>query len=168
MKLDLNRVLDCEGDAAVVTADVDLCEFEYRGVSPFKEPAKLDVKAENRTGVVTLNLTYGYRLNLVCDRCLTPYTTEVSQRQTHTVVRTLNCSDDDDYVVTPDGIVELTELATNDIILSLPGKFLCREDCKGLCPQCGCDFNSSSCGCVTKQLDSRFDVLDGLFDNDNN
>ena len=158
-------MLEREGDAEVVTANVDLTELSYRGVSPFKEPAKLEAKAVNRAGVVTLDCIYTYTLNLICDRCLTTITRGVTQNASHIVVRALNNSEDDDFVVAEDGIVELTELATNDIILELPGKFLCKEDCKGLCPICGCDQNKVVCGCETKQIDPRLAALDRFYEN---
>ncbi|MEG1875252.1 MAG: DUF177 domain-containing protein [Angelakisella sp.] len=164
MKLDINRILDREGEADVVTANVGLSDFSYRGVSPFQAPVSLTVNAENRAGVVTLDCTYCYTLHLSCDRCLTPFTLEVKQQLLHTVLRSLNGRDDDDFVVVPDGIVELDELATNDIILSLPGKFLCKEDCKGLCPICGCNLNTESCGCQQKQADPRLAALDQFFE----
>lgn len=164
MKLDLSRVLECEGDAEVVSANVDLTQFSYRGVTPFKEPISLQAKAVNRAGVVTLNCTYDYTLHLVCDRCLTTITRGVTQNADHTVVRTLNNSEDDDFLLVADGIVELTELATNDIILELPGKFLCSEDCKGLCPVCGQDLNHGGCDCETKTIDPRFAALDKFYE----
>lgn len=162
--MDLNKVLDCEGNAEVVTAFVDLREFHYRGVSPFERPIALTAKGENHVGVVTLNCTYIFSLCLSCDRCLAPFTTEVKQHTCHTVVRQLNDSDEEGYLVLPDGFVELDELATNDIVLALPSKFLCKEDCKGLCPVCGCDLNATSCGCSKKQTDPRLAGLDKFFE----
>lgn len=164
MKLDMNRVLDREGEADVVTANVDFREFSYRGVSPFEAPVVLRAEARNHCGVVTLDCVYGYTLHLSCDRCLTPFTRKVEQKHTHTVVRALNSAENDDFLVVPDGIVELFELAANDIITELPGKFLCGEDCKGLCAKCGCDLNKRSCGCVTNQTDPRLAALDLFFE----
>lgn len=166
MRLDLNKVLDREGEAEVVTADVDLCDFSYRGVAPFRAPIALSAEARNHAGVVTLDCVYRYTLELSCDRCLTPFNVPCNQRHTHTVVRSLNTGHDDDYLVLPDGIVELDELAANDVLLELPAKFLCKDDCKGLCPVCGCDLNQSSCSCDTRQTDPRLAVLDDFFQKD--
>ena len=38
-------------------------------------------------------------------------------------------------------------------------KDLCKEDCKGLCPKCGCDLNEKECSCTTKEIDPRWAVL---------
>ena len=166
MKFDLSKVLDREGESDVVTEDVDLRSFRYRGVAPFKEPVRMMAKACNRAGVVSLDCAYWFTLSLTCDRCLTPFAKQITQHSTHTVVRSLQNEDDDDYVVAPEGIVELDELATNDILLELPTKFLCREDCKGLCPVCGCDRNQADCGCRTDGGDPRLEALNQFCDED--
>ncbi len=167
LKLDLNRILDRGDGAEVVKADVDLRFVHYRGVSPFQEPVLLTAEARNRVGVVTLDCTYQYTLHLSCDRCLTPFSKQVTLHAAHTVVRSLSSesSDDDDYLVAPDGIVDLDEVATNDVLPELPGKFLCREDCKGLCPVCGCNLNEGSCGCERREADPRLAILDQFFEN---
>lgn len=163
MKFDINGILDCIGESETLSTTVDLQDFHYRGVSPFNCPITLVAVASNRAGIITLECTYTYTLNLSCDRCLADYTQDVNQIATHTVVRTLNGSDDDDFVVTEDGIVELLSLATNDIILSLPSKFLCTDDCKGLCVTCGINLNTADCNCSAPTGDPRFAALDNFF-----
>ena len=116
-------------------------------------------------GVVSLDCTYRYTLALRCDRCLAPVLREVTLTVPHTVVRSLqNSEEDDEYLVAPDGFVELGELATNDVIPELPTRTLCREDCKGLCPVCGCDRNTIRCECQEKQTDPRLAALDKFFE----
>jgi uncharacterized protein len=44
-------------------------------------------------------------------------------------------------------------------LLSVPGFLLCREDCKGLCPNCGIDLNEGACDCAPAVTDSRWDAL---------
>ncbi|MGB9809870.1 MAG: YceD family protein, partial [Caldanaerobacter sp.] len=48
------------------------------------------------------------------------------------------------------------------VILSLPMKFLCKEDCKGLCPICGTNLNYGSCSCKREDIDPRLEVLSKL------
>ncbi|MCR5347224.1 MAG: DUF177 domain-containing protein [Fretibacterium sp.] len=45
------------------------------------------------------------------------------------------------------------------LLLLLPSKVLCREDCAGLCPRCGADLNEGPCSCKGEELDPRFEVL---------
>lgn len=61
-----------------------------------------------------------------------------------------------------DETVDLTENIREDIILALPMKRLCSDECKGLCPVCGRDLNAGACNCKPRQEESFFSVLDGL------
>ena len=57
--------------------------------------------------------------------------------------------------------IDLEPLARETVVLELPQAPLCREDCKGLCPDCGVDRNESTCSCEPP-LDPRWAVLDEL------
>ena len=59
--------------------------------------------------------------------------------------------------------LDLREAIRQNYVLALPSQALCREDCAGLCPQCGHDLNDGSCDCVPEPLDDRFSVLSSLF-----
>lgn len=60
------------------------------------------------------------------------------------------------------GSFNLDELIRKNLILSLPLKPLCLEDCKGLCPVCGINLNTSSCECKKDVTDPRWEKLKGL------
>ena len=55
---------------------------------------------------------------------------------------------EDVYIVVEDLRLDLDELMLSDILLSLPSKMLCRQDCAGLCPHCGKNLNDGSCDCT--------------------
>ncbi len=57
---------------------------------------------------------------------------------------------------------DLSDLARENLILSLPLKPLCSEDCKGLCPVCGINLNTSSCKCKKEVTDPRWEKLKSL------
>ena len=63
----------------------------------------------------------------------------------HIVVPSISNDDNDDYIVADGESIELNEIALTDMLLSLPTKNLCRDDCKGLCMVCGCDLNEGQC-----------------------
>lgn len=59
-----------------------------------------------------------------------------------------------------DGIrFDVDLLVLEQIELSVPMKFICREDCRGLCPGCGADLNEGQCRCAQGETDSRLAVL---------
>ncbi len=59
-----------------------------------------------------------------------------------------------------DGIAfDVDLMVLEQIELAMPMKFVCREDCKGLCYRCGADLNEGACLCKNEETDSRFSVL---------
>ena len=71
----------------------------------------------------------------------------------------LNNEDNGDFVLVDNYQLPLDSLVEADLILSLPSKVLCREDCRGLCPHCGKDLNEGLCGCKPKTVDPRLEAL---------
>ena len=73
MKMDLGKIFDLEGESLVVEDVVDLSEVKLSsGVKPFVQPVPVKAVAENRAGVVTLNLSDDFTLRVPCDRCQEP------------------------------------------------------------------------------------------------
>jgi uncharacterized protein len=59
-----------------------------------------------------------------------------------------------------DGIrLDVDLMVLEQIELSIPMKFVCSEDCKGLCNKCGTDLNEGTCLCSRESADSRLSVL---------
>jgi uncharacterized protein len=55
--------------------------------------------------------------------------------------------------------VDVSPLIREQLLLALPTKPLCQDDCRGLCPQCGVNLNLKSCTCAAENLDPRFEAL---------
>jgi uncharacterized protein len=55
--------------------------------------------------------------------------------------------------------LELADVVREQLLLWLPMRGLCREDCKGICPSCGVNRNREICDCVNTFADSRWDAL---------
>jgi len=58
-----------------------------------------------------------------------------------------------------DEVIDIDALVREQIRLALPFRLLCREDCRGLCPQCGADLNQESCRCAPPPVDARWAAL---------
>jgi uncharacterized protein len=58
--------------------------------------------------------------------------------------------------------IDLTELAREQILLNLPAKVFCREDCQGLCQKCGANLNLIDCNCEEIETDPRWSALKNL------
>lgn len=94
---------------------------------------------------MTENFTYGLCIDL-CEKLTT------------------NPDDKDDEVIFIDSdTIDITEIIENNIILALPVKRLCKEDCKGLCLRCGSNLNFTTCNCDKDNTDPRLSKLKDLF-----
>jgi uncharacterized protein len=100
-----------------------------------------------------------------CRRCLTPVTTPLSLEIGALFTQDEGSLDDpDSYAVAPDATeVDVTPAVREELMLAAPRFEVCREDCKGLCPQCGKDLNAGPCGCAPA-TDARWQPLKGLKD----
>lgn len=77
--------------------------------------------------------------------------------------RETECSAEDCYTVyLEEPVIDLAMILQEQLTLSIPGKLLCSEDCKGLCHNCGELLDSGPCNCVDKSNDSPFAVLKNL------
>jgi len=111
-------------------------------------------------------------LRLVCDRCLVEYAFAVDVAF-HLIlevpgegswqVREMECSATDlDTVQLARPVADLNEILRQQLFLSLPGKYLCCSDCRGLCSNCGADLNTTGCTCEQEAVNSPFAVLASL------
>ena len=147
MQLDLKKLFESGDQPLVFQYDLDLTDLEQWGEKPFGTPVALKGRVVNRAGIVTLTYSADVAYSTKCARCLEPLQDEMHMEFTHTVVRQLNQESDDDYIVVPNGMLDMDELATDDISLELPIRVVCSEDCKGLCPVCGVNLNKETCDC---------------------
>jgi uncharacterized protein len=65
-----------------------------------------------------------------------------------------------------DDTIDLGEVMRDEFYLALPMKPLCKDDCKGLCPVCGANWNRETCGCKKDWVDPRMDALKTLLKKD--
>lgn len=68
----------------------------------------------------------------------------------------------DDAVEIVGDQIDLAPVVREYVLLELPEAPLCRDDCAGICPQCGADRNESPCACDTSVADLRWSALEGL------
>ncbi len=124
----------------------------------FAGPIHVSGRASNvGDGVIEVNAVAEAKLLSQCVRCLKPVETEVVADICERFVR--------DGVVQPEeaeaypfsnDTLELDTMVRDNLLLNLPMRVLCREDCLGLCPVCGCDLNTNThCSCRQEAVDEH-------------
>ena len=106
-------------------------------------------------------------LSIPCDRCLEPVEINIDFNVDDVIEFNKTESDEEqeekDYI---DGYnLDVDRLIFGELLVSIPGKILCREDCKGLCPVCGTNLNVAECGCDRDVLDPRMSVFKDILNN---
>ena len=104
--------------------------------------------------------------NLICDRCGTEFKkTIISKYKMIYLLRSIEDAEEEINItyLSPDThIIDLSNTVRDYMILSIPMKRLCKEDCKGLCVKCGSDLNEKQCECEDSEIDDRWKVLTEL------
>lgn len=109
-------------------------------------------------GVVTC------RLDVQCDRCLAPMVWNVEETFSEIFLKGETDPDSESYFY-QGRRVSLDKMLWDVVSLNLPMRFLCKEDCKGLCPRCGADRNVTDCECDQLPPENNpFQQLSGLFE----
>ena len=165
MILDLKRIFATENSVLEIEHSLDMSDVDFFGNYPLKTPVKITGTVSNKASVVSLKLTIEYVFAADCDRC------GVFAQHNHTVyvdkllATAIERQESDTIITVPDMKLDVDEFVYSEVILDLPSKHLCTEDCKGICFKCGKNLNEGECGCSTKEVDPRLAKLMELLDN---
>ena len=154
MLIDLKKYFSGEDISQAIDYTVDLSEVEIDGCKPFVTPVQVKGSIRSFASSAELNVEVRYAYSMPCNRCLKETRKEISHSISHVLVNRLNDEEDfDDYIVVEGEKLDLDELIYSDIILLTPSKYVCSDDCKGLCPVC-----------AKQQTDPRLEALRQLLD----
>lgn len=122
-------------------------------------PVEVDGSLERVSDGIVVRGTVRAHWRAACSRCLTPVEGDIDVHvdelfERHPLAGETYQLDDD--------VVDLEPLVRDALLLELPAKPVCRDDCAGLCPDCGADRNVTSCDCKTEELDPRWAALRSL------
>lgn len=143
-------------------------DFELPGGEhPLTESVHVQAVVEDISDCVYLTAQVETNLHVRCARCGEPVVKPFRVEFKNLLVKELaNEKDEDDEVIILEGTeLDLAEVVLDNIILNMDMKYLCREDCKGVCPQCGANLNESECSCKHDHIDPRLEILRTLLKN---
>lgn len=173
MKLDLrpllagDRLLTFSYELPLDIDSEDALSFLY-GVS-FPSPMKVEGEITNTAGYMRMYLSMSVDYQAACARCLKPLNGSFSLDlektvATRDVLGDLDEDKLDDYAIIEDGFLDMDEPLLEQLEMEFPARFLCKDDCKGLCQRCGRDLNEGQCDCSEKEIDPRMEPLRQLLE----
>lgn len=104
------------------------------------------------------------QVNLECVRCLTEFKQGLHVEFTELYAFSQRYATDSGLIMPESGIIDLTPVLRDYILLEIPISPLCRPDCKGLCPICGNNLNESTCHHEDDSGDPRLSSLRSFLD----
>jgi uncharacterized protein len=112
--------------------------------------------------IISFNGKIKTTLRLVCSRCLENFNYGLEMDIDEKFSKVIHDEDNDIIIINSDR-VDFSPIIETNLILSLPMKKLCEEECKGLCSVCGTNLNYSNCNCEKNDIDPRLAKLREFF-----
>lgn len=165
MLLGLSQIIDRPGASVPFSVSVDLSDLRYGVSYPVSEPVLAEGSVRNTAGVLVMQGNIATTIHGICDRCASEFDRKVEFPIDVVLVTKLESEENEDEWVFPleGDSADLDDIVRTVFVLNLDSKLLCKEDCKGLCPQCGKNLNDGPCNC-RKELDPRFAALKQLLE----
>lgn len=148
MIINIKDVFNVTGMRKNFEYQISADELGYINGYEFTSPVSVKGYIFNRADIITAHFSTEFTLSFTCNRCLKELERNYSYEFERIIVKSLSNSDNDEYIVAENDCVDFNQVALSDLLLSLPSKMLCKDDCKGLCMVCGCDLNESECRCL--------------------
>lgn len=146
---------------------------DYRQVTPVETSGRADLVEEHHgkhkiIQDIRVQGRLATTLESNCARCLEPLTQDV-RREFDLLYRPLGADAGRDEISVTDAEAEISyyegegilldDVVREQILLAVPLKVTCREDCKGLCPHCGKNLNQENCSCEVTREEPRWAAL---------
>jgi uncharacterized protein len=148
-----------------------LLQTQSVGECEFLSPVSYSLSVVKEYDHIRVQGKVGTDVKLVCSRCLTEFTGPLSSAFTIFYTKSDEAQPQEEVELGEEDLISVTysgdeldftgEIA-EQILLGLPFKPLCSDECKGLCSTCGIDLNYTSCNCSEKNASMAFSPLKGF------
>jgi len=163
MLLDLREIIGVPGGKVSFDFAPDMTEAAEGSIVRVMQPRAAG-SVVNRAGVLTFTANVDAICSCICARCLREFDYPVHKQIMAYLTEGGEGEDPDGYFLQGDKI-DAGEIICTEFILDMDDSLKCKEDCAGLCEDCGSDLNDGSCSCI-KKIDPRLAVLGQLLDDE--
>jgi uncharacterized protein len=133
----------------------------------FDSPVEVKVRLEKLARQIVVRGEIATRASFSCDRCLADFRQPLTA--SYAIVYVEDGSEagrfppEDVRIIRNEAtVIDLSEDVREMVLLSVPLKLLCREECRGLCSSCGADLNKGECGCPKESAGGAWQGLEKL------
>ncbi len=139
-----------------------LAEFDLENHPNLRDDVQITVELEKRSPHYFLKNYVRVAGRFVCDRCAKEIETSLlgESRSVFSSDEDMAVRDEEVHLIAADAKeLDITSDIRETLLLSLPMKLLCSEDCRGLCAGCGANLNEEPCRCAASDTDPRWEAL---------
>jgi uncharacterized protein len=148
----------------------DLTAMAESGECEFLTPLRLDFTVAREFDHIRAAGKVETTVRIPCARCLTEFDREIASSFTVFYTKSAEPLDEEVELAEEDLIsksyegeeIDFAPEVAEQVIMEIPFKPLCREDCKGLCSSCGANLNDTVCSCDRVEGSFKFNALKGL------
>jgi uncharacterized protein len=139
-------------------------KYKMPELGVFSGPIHLKIFVDKLESLFRFKLSLRTFLEYTCDRCLEQFPAAFNTSIEQIYQLGVDELESDEIEVLPANTkeIDLSPVIHDAFVLNRPMKQLCRDDCKGLCPNCGINLNQKSCDCDKENVDPRFEKLKSL------
>lgn len=150
MIVDISKITGIDGASLDFDGEIKFEDFE--------SPVKVKGSVKNYSDQYVLSCEMETSFEASCARCLDSFEKHIS----FSMEEELGSEDCLECLKIVQNTIDIDEAVYTNLMLNLSQKFLCKDDCKGLCFVCGTNLNEKDCNCDREVTDPRFDVLKNL------
>ena len=140
-----------EGEHLAGAEPGEVLELDPQGEVHAEGPVRYDLHVLYVNGELVVTGMVEVRIGRLCSRCGEPCVQAVREPAFTSTVEVPN----------PHASVDLTDEVRESMILNFATYPLCQPACRGLCPRCGANLNTTVCRCE-KPMDEHWGAFDAL------
>ena len=148
MTIDVSTILKELGGKIDINGDVEMSDTDFLGeMYHFNEPVKVSGSVSNNGKSLILKANCTGHMTTQCARCMKDIVVDIDFDIDENLAQDDgSVSSDDDVILFEDVKIDIDDIVANNFLMNVEGKYLCSEDCKGLCQHCGADLKEGECG----------------------
>lgn len=161
IQINVEKIKDSQGETLLFRQEATLSHTNI-GDIPFVGTVDIEIVLTSSDKKIQVEGTVKAVIQRPCDRCLSPaeFLVEAPFKEIYfSAGTTQNNILHDEWVSFKNEVINIEPEVVKSLIMALPMKVLCDQNCQGLCPSCGQNLNTGKCGCSQEKPDPRLAVL---------
>lgn len=167
MIIDVSSILKEFGGSISVSGEIPFADTDFLGeLYHFDKGVKISGSISNNGKSLAFKADCSGVMSTKCARCMKDIDVAINFEVDEFLAQDDGTVSEDSDIILFDGYtVDIDDIVMNSFLMNISGKYLCKEDCKGLCSKCGADLNEGDCGCDHDDIDPRWAALADIMKN---